>query len=87
MCSNWLLVTSGVCEEGETEVSKQSLEVSAVSEPRTVSQDLDSGELGHLIESTRLVTWVDRYIQAAVVQCVVAIVGRATGYETIVAIK
>ena len=73
-----------MCEEGETEVSKQSLEVSAVTEPRTVSQDLDSGELGHLVESTRLMTCVERYIQAAVV---VGIVGRATGYETIVAIK
>lgn len=49
-------LTSGVCEEGQTEVPKQSLEVSTVTESRTVPQDFDPGELGYLVEGTGLMT-------------------------------
>ena len=45
-----------MCEEGQTEVPKQSLEVSTVAESRTVSQDFDPGELGYLVEGTGLMT-------------------------------
>ena len=46
--------TSRVCEKGETEVSKQSLEMGIFMKPRTVPETFDPSKLGHLIERIRL---------------------------------
>ena len=41
-------------EEGQTEVSKEPLEVSIVTETRAVTKDLDPGEFSDLVECTQL---------------------------------
>ena len=39
-------------EEGQTEISKQPLEVGVVPETRAISENLDSGELGNFVKRT-----------------------------------